>query len=344
MVESTSKVGKYDDPIYERYKDVLKGAEKGKVVTRFPPEPSGYLHIGHAKAALLNYHYSKMYEGQMILRFDDTNPMNEKIEFVDNIIRDLATLDIHADRITYTSDYFDQTRDYMEQMIRLGLAYADDTPGEEMKKERDQGIESKYRNATVEENLKRFHLMLEGKHDEEQPQMAKAAGGKKPEEEKKGAEQKKEAPVAPVVQSDWCMRAKIDMKHPVKCLRDPVFYRIKREAHHRTGSKYKAYPTYDFACPIVDALEGVTHCLRSIEYHDRNIMYEWLQDKLGLRKVTIYDYSRLNLVSTILSKRSLKWFVETGFAEGWNDPRFPTVQGIMRRGFTVEALKNFMLE
>lgn len=114
MVESTSKVGKYDDPIYERYKDVLKGAEKGKVVTRFPPEPSGYLHIGHAKAALLNYHYSKMYEGQMILRFDDTNPMNEKIEFVDNIIRDLATLDIHADRITYTSDYFDQTRDYME--------------------------------------------------------------------------------------------------------------------------------------------------------------------------------------------------------------------------------------
>ena len=344
MVESTSKVGKYDDPIYERYKDVLKGAEKGKVVTRFPPEPSGYLHIGHAKAALLNYHYSKMYEGQMILRFDDTNPMNEKIEFVDNIIRDLATLDIHADRITYTSDYFDQTRDYMEQMIRLGLAYADDTPGEEMKKERDQGIESKYRNATVEENLRRFHLMLEGKHDEEQPQMAKAAGGKKPEEEKKGAEQKKEAPVAPVVQSDWCMRAKIDMKHPVKCLRDPVFYRIKREAHHRTGSKYKAYPTYDFACPIVDALEGVTHCLRSIEYHDRNIMYEWLQDKLGLRKVTIYDYSRLNLVSTILSKRSLKWFVETGFAEGWNDPRFPTVQGIMRRGFTVEALKNFMLE
>jgi glutamyl-tRNA synthetase len=140
------------------------------------------------------------------------------------------------------------------------------------------------------------------------------------------------------------MRAKINMQHPVKCLRDPVFYRIKREAHHRTGTKYKAYPTYDFACPIVDAIEDVTHCLRTIEYHDRNAMYEWVQEKLGLRKVTIYDYSRLNLVSTVLSKRSLKWFVEAGIADGWMDPRFPTVQGIMRRGLTVDALKEFMLE
>jgi glutamyl-tRNA synthetase len=134
------------------------------------------------------------------------------------------------------------------------------------------------------------------------------------------------------------------MQHKVKCLRDPVFYRIKREPHHRTGTKYKAYPTYDFACPIVDSLEDITHCLRSIEYHDRNIMYKWVQDKLGLRPVTIYDFSRLNLVSTVLSKRSLKWFVEAGHAEGWYDPRFPTVQGIMRRGLTVEALKIFMLE
>lgn len=140
------------------------------------------------------------------------------------------------------------------------------------------------------------------------------------------------------------MRAKIDMQHKVKCLRDPVFYRIKREPHHRTGSKYKAYPTYDFACPIVDAIEDVTHCLRTIEYHDRNIMYDWVQEKLGLRKVTLYDYSRLNLVSTVLSKRSLKWFVEAGHADSWYDPRFPTVQGIMRRGLTVEALKIFMLE
>jgi glutamyl-tRNA synthetase len=134
-------------------------------VTRFPPEPSGYLHIGHVKAAMLNYHYAKMYEGKMILRFDDTNPMNEKIEFVDNIIRDLATLEIKPDRVTYTSDYFDKTKECMEQLIKLGLAYADDTPAEEMKLQRDKGVESKYRTATVEENMKRFHLMLEGKHD-----------------------------------------------------------------------------------------------------------------------------------------------------------------------------------
>ena len=154
MVESTQN--KYDDPAYAKYNNVLKGAQKGHVVTRFPPEPSGYLHIGHVKAAMLNYHYAKMYEGKMILRFDDTNPMNEKIEFVENIIRDLATLEIKPDRVTFTSDYFEQTREYMEQLIRMELAYADDTPSEEMKAERDVGTESKYRLATVEENLKRF--------------------------------------------------------------------------------------------------------------------------------------------------------------------------------------------
>ena len=165
MVETT----KYDDPAYKKYSNVLKGAKQGEVVTRFPPEPSGYLHIGHVKAAMLNYHYAKMYQGKMILRFDDTNPMNEKIEFVDNIIRDLSTLEIKPDRVTYTSDYFDQTRDYMEKLIRLGLAYADDTPADQMKAERDVGTESKYRSATVEENLKRFELMLKGLHDEEVP-------------------------------------------------------------------------------------------------------------------------------------------------------------------------------
>ena len=218
-----------------------------------------------------------------------------------------------------------------------------------MKVERDQGIESKYRAATVEENMKRFHLMLEGKHDEDVPKAAPAKEEKKggKEEKKKDAapkeEKKAEEPAAPLT-GEWCMRAKLNMQDKVKCLRDPVFYRIKREPHHRTGTKYKAYPTYDFACPIVDAIEGVTHCLRTIEYHDRNALYDWVQDKLGLRKVTIYDYSKLNLVSTVLSKRSLKWFVEQGIADNWQDPRFPTVQGIMRRGLTVEALKDFMLE
>lgn len=273
----------------------------------------------------------------------------------------MKTLQIHPDRVTFTSDYFDKTKEYMEVMIKAGFAYADDTPGEEMKKERDAGIESKYRNASVEENLKRFHLMLQGKHDEDtkadekdgkKGKDAGKKGGKK--EDKKKEESKEESKVDTAVSAgvpevkaptgEWCMRAKIDMQHKVKCLRDPVFYRIKRDPHHRTGTKYLAYPTYDFACPIVDALEEVTHCLRTIEYHDRNYMYHWVQEKLGLTKITIYDYSRLNLVSTILSKRSLKWFVESGIADGWYDPRFPTVQGIMRRGLTVEALKLFMLE
>jgi len=228
----------------------------------------------------------------------------------------------------------------MEKMISLGLAYADDTPADRMKEERDKGTESEYRTATPEENLKRFHLMLEGKHDEDKPKEKQVEEKKASKREDKKKE--KEAPAAP--QSDWCIRAKIDMQHKVKCLRDPVFYRIKKEPHHRTGSKYKAYPTYDFACPIVDSLENISHCLRTIEYHDRNAMYHWVQEKLGLRKVVIYDYSRLNLVSTVLSKRSLKWFVESNHVEGWNDPRFPTVQGIMRRGLTVEAMKQFMLE
>jgi glutamyl-tRNA synthetase len=265
MVESTQN-NKYDDPAYAKYNNVLKGAQKGQVVTRFPPEPSGFLHIGHVKAAMLNYHYSKMYEGKMILRFDDTNPMNEKIEFVDNIIRDLDTLEIKPDRITFTSDYFEKTRECMEQMIKLGFAYADDTPGEEMKAQRDVGTDSKYRLATVEENLKRFNLMLEGKHHEEVPQVK--------EEKKKGEQPVATPPPAP--QADWCMRGKLNMQCPVKCLRDPVFYRIKRDPHHKTGTKYKAYPTYDFACPIVDAIEDVTHCLRTIEYHDRNALYDWV--------------------------------------------------------------------
>ena len=196
----------------------------------------------------------------------------------------------------------------MRKMIKDGNAYADNGSAEEMKEQRDEGIESEARKNTPEVNLKIFEDMLEGK----------AVG--------------------------YCIRAKMNMQDKFKCLRDPVFYRNKNEAHHRHGTKYKAYPTYDFACPIVDSIEGVTHAMRTIEYHDRNGGYWWVQKVLGLRKVEIYDYSRLNLVSTILSKRSLKWFVEEGIADGWEDPRFPTVQGIMRRGMVPTALKRFMME
>jgi glutamyl-tRNA synthetase len=297
-----------DDPIYANFKQVLKDAKEGQVVTRFPPEPSGYLHIGHVKAAMLNFHYAKIYKGKMILRFDDTNPMNEKIEFVQNIERDLKTLEITPDMVSHTSDYFPQCVEYMEKMIRDGNAYACNCSAEEMKDQRDNGIESPNRTKTPEENMAIFKQMLEGSVE------------------------------------GWCMRAKMNMQDKAKCLRDPVMYRCKNEPHHRHGTKYKAYPVYDFACPIVDSLEGVTHAMRTIEYHDRNEGYYWLQKVLGLRRVEIYDYSRLNLVSTILSKRNLRWFVDEGIADGWYDPRFPTVQGIMRRGLKPDALKRFMLE
>ncbi len=179
-----------------------------------------------------------------------------------------------------------------------------------MREERNAGIESVCRNQTVEQNLEIWNKMINND---------------------------------PSVRA-YCVRGKIDHKNKNKCLRDPVFYRFSDQPHHRLGDKWKIYPTYDFACPIVDSIEGVTHCLRTNEYADRNAMYKWVQEKTGVRKVTIYDFSRLCLVHTVLSKRSLKWFVETGKVDGWNDPRFPTVQGVLRRGLTVEALKQFMLE
>ena len=263
---------------------------------------------------MLNFHYAKIYKGKMLLRFDDTNPMNEKIEFVENIMNDLKTLGITPDQISHTSDHFPTLIDYMKQMIREGNAYADDGTAEEMKDQRDNKKESKHRANTVEKNMEIFEQMLDGKTE--------SWGG-----------------------SNWCIRAKMNMQDKFACLRDPVFFRMKMDVpHHRHGTKYKAYPTYDFACPIVDSIEGVTHAMRDIQYTDRNGGYTWVQKVLNLRKVEIQPFSRLNMVSAILSKRSLKWFIEQGHAESWDDPRFPTVQGIMRRGMTVHALCKFMLE
>ena len=291
--------------------NVLPNAEMGKVVTRFPPEPSGYLHIGHVKAAMLNYHYAKMYNGKMILRFDDTNPAKEKGEYVDNIKKDLATLEIFPDVVTHTSDHFDLLQKRMTQFISEGKAYCDNTPVEQMRKERMDGTASKYRDYSVEENMKIWEAMQ----------------GASPSDEIK----------------TFCVRGKIDHTHSNKCLRDPVFYRFSDQVHHRLGEKYKVFPTYDFACPIVDSIEGVTHCLRANEYSDRIPMYKWVLKAANLPEITIYEFSRLNLIHTVLSKRNLKWFVESNLVEGWNDPRFPTVQGILRRGIRVQTLKDFML-
>ena len=386
----------------------LAFAEEGKVVTRFPPEPSGYLHIGHAKAALLNHFYARKYNGKMILRFDDTNPSNEKVEFTDNILLDLARLGIKPDVVTHTSDYFDKLQELCMQMIASGKAYVDDTPAdasamacfafkgkEESIKgtivlELDQGAPGQYNRVVLEikelkpDSLQKgdeIHLagysnavidevLADGSgkpvvargHLVTSPVSAaktelKWLPGTVSEQRKYGLDSfSKHRPVSENLRLfeemlsgtpkglDCCVRANMGMTLKNKCMRDPVMYRcVVDTPHPRFGEKYKAYPTYDFACPVVDSVEGVTHALRTIEYADRNEQYKWFLTALGLRDVNIYEFSKMNFIHTVLSKRKLKWFVEKGFVDGWSDPRFPTVQAVVRRGMTVDALLEFVL-
>lgn len=302
--------GTVNEKVSNRPEVDLPEAEMGKVVLRFAPEPSGYLHIGHAKAALMNQYFAQKYKGKVIIRFDDTNPAKESNEFVDSLIIDIQTLGIKYEKITYTSDYFPQLMEMAEKLIKEGKAYVDDTPREQMQKERMDGIESQRRNQTVDENMKLWNEMVLGTE--------------------RGLQ--------------CCVRGKLDMQDPNKSMRDPVYYRCNPMPHHRIGSKYKVYPTYDFACPFVDSVEGITHALRSSEYHDRNAQYFRVQEDMGLRKVCIYEFSRLNMVYTLLSKRKLLWFVKNKLVDGWDDARFPTVQGIVRRGLQIEALIQFILE
>ena len=244
----------------------------------------------------------------MILRFDDTNPTKEKNEYVESITEDLKTLNIKHSKITYTSDYFDKIFELLRELLSKNLAYLDNTPVEKMREERTKKIDSVCRNLTVEQNLEIFEKLLAGEAD------------------------------------DYCVRAKIGMQNDNGCMRDPVLARSSKVPHHRTGTKYKVYPTYDFACPIVDSLEGVTHVLRTNEYADRIPQYYWVLGALGWPKLEIYEYSRLNLEHTCLSKRKLTWFVDTNRVEGWDDPRFPTLRGVLRKGIRVETLIEFMLE
>lgn len=248
--------------------------------------------------------------GKLICRFDDTNPSKEKEEFEDAIVEDLALMGIRPDQTSHSSDYFQEMYEYCIKIIRDGNAYADDTEQEIMRAERMDGIASKCRDAPVEENLHRFEKMKSGSEE--------------------GLR--------------WCIRAKISVDDNNKALRDPVIYRCNLTPHHRTGTSWKMYPTYDFCVPILDALEGVTHALRTIEYRDRNPQYDWMQKTLGLRHVQIWDFARLNFVRTLLSKRKLTKFVENGVVWGWDDPRFPTIRGIRRRGMTIGALREFILK
>merc|ERR1739838_1001472 len=245
----------------------------------------------------------------IIMRFDDTNPAKEKVEYEQAILDDVASLGIKPDLFTFTSDHFELMVKKVEELLKAGHIYADNTPLEQMRTERENHTESKNRNNTTEVNMKAWGEM------------------------KLGNEQGK----------TWCLRAKMNMNSVNGCMRDPVVYRCKDEVHPRTGSKYKVYPTYDFACPIVDSVEGVTHALRTTEYMDRDDQYNWFIDQLGLRKPHIWAYSRLNLQHTVLSKRKLTYFVEEGLVDGWDDPRMPTVRGVVRRGMTVEGLQEFIL-
>ena len=298
--------------------DIAKGRNDGRVHTRFPPEPNGYLHIGHAKAILLNYSIARDYNGLFNLRFDDTNPMKEETEYVDSIINDIKWLGADfGDRLFFTADYFDRMYELAVQLIKDGKAYVDDLCAEEIREYRgtltEPGQESPYRNRSIEENLDLFVRMKNG----EFPDGARV------------------------------LRAKIDMASPNINMRDPVIYRILHASHHRAGDKWCIYPMYDFAHPLEDAFESITHSLCSIEFADHNELYEWFLDNIDYSGPGIegrpkqIEFARLNITNTVMSKRKLRRLVEEGVVEGWDDPRMPTIAGLRRRGYSPQAIQNF---
>jgi len=293
--------------------DDRTGKHGGRVATRFPPEPNGYLHIGHAKSICLNFGIAAEFGGTCNLRFDDTNPEKEEQEYVDSIIRDVHWLGFDwQDRLFYASDYYHQLYEYAEQLIRLGKAYVCDLTPDEVRRTRgtltEPGEESPYRRRGVEENLDLFQRMRAG----EFPDGART------------------------------LRARIDMASPNLNLRDPVLYRIKRATHHRTGDEWCIYPMYDYAHPISDMLEGITHSICTLEFEDHRPLYDWFLDEL---KTPCHpqqiEFARLNLTYTVMSKRRLLQLVQEGIVRGWDDPRMPTLAGMRRRGFTPEAIRAF---
>ncbi len=284
----------------------------GRVHTRFPPEPNGYLHIGHAKSICLNFGLAARNGGLCNLRFDDTNPTKEEVEYVESIKEDVRWLGFDwGDRLFYASDYFDQLYDFAVELIKKGKAYVCDLSAEEIKEYRgtltEPGKESPYRNRSVEENLDLFERMKNGEFPD----------GK------------------------CVLRAKIDMSSPNLNMRDPVIYRIIRATHHRTGDKWCIYPMYDFAHPISDSLEGITHSICTLEFEDHRPLYEWFLDTLGIFRSQQIEFARLNLTYTVMSKRKLRMLVEEGIVSGWDDPRMPTISGLRRRGYTPEAIRDF---
>ena len=284
----------------------------GSVQTRFPPEPNGYLHLGHAKSICLNFGLAAEFGGKTNLRFDDTNPEKEEQEYVDSIIRDVRWLGFDwKDRMYYASDYFDQLYEWAVQLIRAGKAYVDDLSAEEIRKTRgtltEPGTNSPFRNRSVEENLDLFTRMRKGEFPD----------------------------------GSRTLRAKIDMSSPNLNMRDPVMYRILHAEHHRTGNKWCIYPLYDFAHGQSDSIEKVTHSICTLEFEDHRPLYNWFIEQLGIFHSQQIEFDRLNLTYTILSKRRLLQLVNEGRVRGWDDPRMPTLSAVRRRGYTPEALRNF---
>jgi len=294
-------------------KDLANGKNHGRIATRFPPEPNGYPHIGHAKSVCLNFGIAKQYGGTCNLRMDDTDPSGEDMEYVNSIIKDIKWLGFDwEDRLYYASDYYEKLYQYALQMIKTGKAYVCDLDAEEMRQYRgtltEPGKESPYRNRTVEENLALFERMKSGEFEE----------------------------------GTHVLRAKIDMASPNMTMRDPVMYRIKKEEHYRTGNRWCIYPMYDFAHCLSDYIERITHSICTLEFENNRPLYDWFLDQLveGDRPRQI-EFARLNLTYTVLSKRKLIELVERKIVSGWDDPRMPTISGMRRRGFTPEAIRDF---
>jgi len=294
--------------------DIESGKHK-EIITRFPPEPNGYLHIGHAKSIVINFGLADEFNGKTNLRFDDTNPAKEDQEFVDSIKEDVSWLGFEWDGLFYASNYFDEMYERAVLLIKKGKAYVDDLTAEQIREYRgtltEPGKESPYRDRSIEENLDLFDRMKNGEFE----------NGTK------------------------VLRAKIDMTSPNLNMRDPVLYRVAHATHHNTGDKWCIYPMYDFAHPLEDAIEGVTHSICTTEFEDHRPLYNWVVEECEMEsKPQQYEFGRLNITNTVMSKRKLKQLVEEGFVDGWDDPRMPTVSGLRRRGYTPEAIREFVKE
>lgn len=290
----------------------LESGKVNAIQTRFPPEPNGYLHIGHAKSLCLNFGVKEKYKGKCNLFLDDTNPSKEKEEYEEAIKKDIAWLGFEYDAVTHASDYYEDIYNFAVKEIEMGNAFVCDLSPEEISANRgtltQPGKESPYRNRSIEENLKLFKEMREGKYKD----------------------------------GEKCLRAKIDMASPNINMRDPVIYRILRETHYRTGDKWCIYPMYDFAHPICDFMQGVTHSLCTLEFEDHRPLYDWVGITLGFKnKPRQIEFARLNVTNLVMSKRYLKKLVEDGSVDGWDDPRMPTLTGLRNRGVPAEALKDF---